>query len=111
MDLNVALQTKRNRLRRHYLRSDVEGQYVREISLRRITVGTNTSTQIVLGGIEVAEFLLLESDVQVDVSAGNSTGLWVAGKLFLISGADFEQLHVRNQSTTVTAAVHYGVTD
>ena len=111
MDLNVAMRTKRNRLRRHYLRSDIEGKYIREISLRRITVGTNISTQIVLGGIEAGRFLILESDVQVDVSAGNTTGLWIAGKLFIVSGGDFEQLHVRNNSTTVEAAVHYGVTD
>ena len=111
MDLNVAMQTKRNRLRRHYLRSDVEGQYLREFSVRRVNVATNTSTQITLGGIEAAEFLILESDIQVDVSAGNTTGLWIAGKLFLISGADFEQLHVRNQSTSATAVVHYGVID
>lgn len=108
---NVALQTKRNRLRRHYVRSDIEGERWREASLRRIEIGTNTTTKLNLGGIERGVFLMLESSTQIDVSVGNQTNLYVPAKVVVLQRGDFEQVHLRNQSTTVSATVLYGVID
>lgn len=110
-DLNVALQTKRNRLRRHYLRSDTEDRLWRESSLRRLEVGTNTTTKLNLGGIQRGQFLFLESTTQIDVSAGNDTNLYLSAKVIVLQDGDFEQVHVRNTSTTASATVLYGVID
>jgi len=111
LDMNIAALTKRNRRRRDYVRSDIEEQRWRECSLRCIEIGPDTTTKLNLGGIERGQFAFVESSTQVDVSIGNATDLYIPARVVVLQDGDFEQLHIRNNSTTVTATVIYGVTD
>lgn len=111
-DMNVRFRTKQNRAVEYYLRKDIENRRWREITMRRITVATNTTTTVNLGGIQRAEFLLAESDEAVQFGIGNaSVNLYPASKAVALVVSDFERLDIKNPSTTAEATVLLVVTD
>ncbi len=109
--LNMRMSSKKNRLRRHYLRADIEDRRWREFSTKRITLATNTSMQVNLGGIERGDFLFMQSTTLINIAVGNSTNLYVPAKVLVLSDGDFEQVWIQNTSTTLTADVWIGAVD
>lgn len=111
-NLNMRLQLKKNRVREFYLGNNVEGQRWLEMLSRQITLSTNTTTTVNLGGIQRAEFMLVESDEPVQVGVGNaSVNLYPASKVVALVGTDFEMLQIKNPSLTTEANILVVVTD
>lgn len=110
MDLNMRLNTRKNRLQRHYLRADREGSRWREFSTRFLNLATNTTMQVIMGGIETGDVLMIDAttDIQVSIDATNE---FIPAKVLVLSGGSFGQLWLRNTSTTNAATVLIGVVD
>ena len=64
-----------------------------------------------VGGIQRGQFLLMESDQIIDIAVGNSTNLFVPAKVLALSDGDFEQVWIRNNSSTNVANVWLGAVD
>lgn len=111
LQFNMRMSSKKNRLRRHYIRADIEGQRWREFSTKQIVLGTNTTQQVNLGGIQRGEFLFVISDEVIQVSVGNQTNLYAPAKVVALQGGDFEQVWIKNTSLTTDAVVWIGAVD
>ena len=108
--LNMRILSKKNRLQRHYIRSDREDERWREASYRLINLATNTTMQVNMGGIATGDILALESDVDIEVSLGVANQ-FVPAKVMFLSGGSFTELWIKNTSTTAAAVVRIGVRD
>lgn len=64
-----------------------------------------------LGGVDTAEFLLLEVDQPIKVGIDNQTALITVGESLLLGGASFTHLYLKNENTDNTAIVQVVVTD
>lgn len=112
-DFNMRWQTKKNRKVSEYIRKDVEQLNWQEMTTRRIVLSTNTTTTVNLGGIQAGEFLLMESDVavQVGIGFGTTAHLFPAMKAVALVVSDFEILKIVNPSTTEEASILLVVSD
>jgi uncharacterized repeat protein (TIGR01451 family) len=113
LDLNVRFSIIKNRINQIYKRRDYEGQIYREFSARRIVLATNTTMELNLGGIQTGEFFVMEATTAVDVSAvKEDTQRYFPGLTALvIGGGDFERIHLKNNSTTLTSSIMTGAVD
>lgn len=109
-DLNMRMSTKKNREQRHYVRSDREKVRWREFSTKTINLATNTTQQVIMGGIQTGDVLMLESDIDIQASVG-ATNQFVPVKVMVLSGGTFTELWIKNTSTTAEANVWIGVVD
>lgn len=111
-NLNMWLRTKMNRKTLAYLRKDVEGRRWREMLTRHLVVATSTTVSINLGGIQRAKYLMVDSDVAVQVGVGTgTTKLYPASKGVVLAVTDFELLDIKNPSATDEATILLVVTD
>ena len=97
--VNHRLRTRRNRSEENYLRHDEEGVLFSEWRSVGAVVTTNTSLAVNLGGIERASYLMLESDVAVQLSVNGGSFL-PAAKQWSLSQGQFSSLKIKNPSTT-----------
>jgi uncharacterized repeat protein (TIGR01451 family) len=113
LDLNTRFSTIKNRDTKLYQRHDYEGQYFREFSGRRLILATNTTMQLNLGGIQTGEFFMLNATTAIDVSVvkEDTQRYWPSVKTLIVGGGDFEQVYLKNTSTTLTSTVMTGATD
>ena len=111
-NLNMWFEIKKNRKVFEHIRKDVEGERWVEMLTRRIVLATNTTTNVNLGGIQRGEFMLIESDVAVQVGIGFATAkLWPASKAVALLVSDFETVQIKNPSTTDEASILMVVSD
>ncbi len=110
MSLNVRMSTKKNRLRRHYQRVDREDVRWREFATRFINVATNTTVQVIMGGIETGDVLMVDSTTDIKLSIG-AANQFIPAKVLVLSGGSFDELWLKNESTTNAATVLLGVVD
>lgn len=112
-DFNMRFQIEKNRKVSEYIRKDVEKHSWREMTTRRVVLATNTTTTINMGGIQVGEFLLVESDVAVQVGIGlaETAKLFPASKAVALVVSEFEIIQIKNPSTTDEASILMVVSD
>ena len=109
---NMWFEIKKNRKVFEHVRKDIEGERWVEMLTRRIVLATNTTTNVNLGGIQRAEFMLVESDIAVQVGIGFATAkLWPASKAVALLVSDFETVQIKNPSTTDEASILMVVSD
>lgn len=111
-DYNMVYRAKKNRTTMRVIRKDVENQSWREMTTRRIVLSTNTTTTVNMGGIQQGQFLLVESDIAVQVGVGRGTAkLFPASTGVALVVSDFEILQIKNPSTTDEASILMVVSD
>ena len=64
-----------------------------------------------MGGIALAEFVLIETSQTVKVGIENQTVLIDVSKAMMLSGASFSHIYLQNENTTNTAIVQIVVVD
>ena len=112
LDMNVSLKTTRNRAQENYVRDDVEDTLWAEARMLRMEVAADATTSINLGGIQRATYLFVESDEPVQLSlAGTSVTFLPQAKAVVLAEGDFEQLAVKNPSSSTAANVLIVVVD
>jgi len=103
LEMNMRLETKMNRERKHYLRSDTEDKGWREYTSRRESVGAGITKQV-FSGIETGSFLLMEADNAVAVNAGAEEDVWLPdAKVVAARGGNYSYLKLKNNSGTDVA--------
>jgi hypothetical protein len=68
-------------------------------------------TEYNMGGIDTAEFLLIEASQTIKVGVENQTVLIDVSKAMMLCGASFSHLYLQNENTTNTAVVQIVVVD
>jgi hypothetical protein len=110
LNMNTLLKTVQNRIRHNALRKDVESQAWREYATRRYSLAPADNVDII-AGIETGEFLVMESDVAVQVAAGTITDQFLpAATVVAIIGGNFTSAQVKN-SGAATAETLITVVD
>jgi hypothetical protein len=111
VDMVMRLRTKRNRRVHHLMREGFQNERWYESTHRIVHVATNTTRRITLGGVEVAKYLMIETDEPIEVAVNTNTAYWpVTGAVALLN-TDVRELHVRNTSTDTVAIVQVAVVD
>lgn len=79
----------------------------------RLVLATNMTVveEYVMGGVALAEFLLLETSQAIKVGVENQTVLVDVSKAVMLTGASFSHIYLQNTNTTNTAVVHIVVSD
>jgi hypothetical protein len=109
--LNSRFSTEKNRVRRNYVRKDIELKGFREWATRRIQVDTSTTDEIITG-IETAELVFLESDEAVQLNVGQVADVFLPdAKVVLVAGGEYSVIKVKNDSATDDALTLITVVD
>lgn len=113
LEMLVKLEMIQSRQREVYEREDFEDKHWSEFTSKRLVLTTNTTEELNLGGIGRGEYLVLDSTSAVDVSVvrGGTQRYWTNVKTLVIARGDFERVHIRNTSLTVSATILVGVVD
>lgn len=111
IDLNARISTVRNRLRKHYMRRDVENQKIREWASRRTTVSPST-TKPIITGLEAAEFILVDATEQLQLNASDTSTIFLpAAKVTLVAGGSYETINLKNASASDSVDAQITVVD
>jgi hypothetical protein len=113
LEVLVRLDMIHKRVREVSVRDDFEDAVWSEFTSKRLVIATNTTEQINLGGVARGEYLMIDATTAVDVSAvrGGTPLYWSGIKSLIVGRGDFEQVHIRNTSTTLTSTILIGVVD
>lgn len=107
----LSIQTKRNRVIHHDSRSYAQTRRWREALHRVITLGTSTTQQVTLGGIQTARSLFLETSAPIDVAVDETSAYWPVSDMVALALSQITNLYIRNNSTTSTATVILAAVD
>jgi hypothetical protein len=107
---NIRLRTRRNRAEEVYLRHDVEEELFSEYRSAVVSLATNTSLTLNMGGVERAEYIMAEADNAIQISMNGGSFLPNA-KMFALLGGAVSSLKLKNTSTTNAAEVFVVVVD
>jgi hypothetical protein len=107
----LSLQTRRNRVVHHDVRAYPAAQQWRESTHRVLELATNTTTQITLGGVQTAEYLLLETTSPIDVAVNTTDAYWPVTAIVALAVSNVTTVFVRNNSTTDAATLVLVVVD
>jgi uncharacterized repeat protein (TIGR01451 family) len=110
LSFNTRLRTVRNRSQELYVRSDTENQLWSEHRSQRLVVDASTTTAVGLSGVQIGEFLFVESDSPVEVSF-DGTSFLPASEAVILGGGNYTALSIRNPSPTDPASVLVLVVD
>jgi uncharacterized repeat protein (TIGR01451 family) len=113
LEVLVKLEMIHKRVREASVRDDFEDAVWSEFTSKRLVIATNTTEQINLGGVARGEYLMINATTAVDVSAvrGGTPLYWSGIKSLIVGRGDFEKVHIRNTSTTLTSTILIGVVD
>lgn len=107
----IRFKTKKNRRKHHDLADYTEDVVWEESTHRIVDLSTNTSSNITLGGVASAAYLMVETDNPITVSVnGTDTGWPVSGCVIALVDS-VTSLYLTNSSTTLTAQVILSVVD
>jgi VCBS repeat-containing protein len=107
----LSVQTKRNRTVHHDSRSYAQTRRWREALHRVITLGTSTTQQVTLGGIQTARSLFLETSAPIDVAVDETSAYWPVSNMVAMALTSITSLYVRNNSTTSEATIILSAVD
>lgn len=114
-DLRVATEIRyksvKNRRKFKDLANYTERDLWDESTHRIITLATNTSTQVTLGGVNTAEYLIVETDNDINVSVNDTNRYWTVSKVVALALTEVSSLYLQNESTTNAAQVILAVAD
>lgn len=107
----LSAQTKRNRTVHHDSRNYAQTRRWREALHRVITLGTSTTQQVTLGGIQTARSLFLETSAPIDVAVDETSAYWPVSGMVALALSQIARLYLRNNSTTIEAVVIVSAVD
>lgn len=105
------MKGKKNRRKHHDLANYTEKVQWNESLHRIINLGTNTTTQITLGGVADGEYLLVETDNDINVSINGAGNYWPVSEVVAVALTSVTSLYLQNESTSDTAQVILVVAD
>lgn len=108
-DVILSLRTKRNRVEHYDSRAYLRSHRWREATHRVITLATNTTRSVTLGGVHTAQTVMVKTSALIDV--GIDSGYWPVEAVVALSLSNVTNLMLRNNSTTDTAVVVLVVVD
>jgi len=114
-DLRVATEvrykSKKNRVGFKDLANYTKNKLWEESTHRIITLATNTTTQVTLGGVATAEYLQVESDTAIKVSINDASRYWNVDGVVAVMLGSATTIYLQNESTTNAAQVILIVVD
>jgi hypothetical protein len=105
------VKTKKNRRKHHDLANYTESMLWDESTHRIITLATNTSTRVNLGGVAEAEYLIVETDNDINVSINGNSNYWPVSSVVAVALTAATTVYLQNESTTNEAQVILAVSD
>ena len=105
------IKTKKNRRKHHDLANYTEKVLWDESTHRVITLATNTSTLVTLGGVADAEYLVVETDNDINVSINGNSNYWPVSSVVAVALTAATSIYLQNESTTNSAQVILAVSD
>ena len=105
------IRTKKNRRKHIDLANYTEDREWNESTHRVITLATNTTSQVTLGGVATAQYLIVETDAAIDVSINDTVRKWTVEKSVAVALGTITKLYITNDSTTTEAQVIMTVSD
>ena len=113
LEMGAKLEMIQSREREVYERDDFENKLWSEFTSKRLVLAKNTTIELNLGGIARGEYLLLDATTAVDVSAssGDVQQYWSGITALAIGRGNFERIHLRNTSLTLSSTILVGVTN
>lgn len=114
-DLRVATEirykSKKNRVGFKDLANYTKNKLWEESTHRIITLATNTTKQVTLGGVATAEYLQVESDTLIKVSINDANRYWSVDGVVAVALGSASTIYLQNESTTNEAQVILIVVD
>lgn len=104
-------KSRKNRRKHHDLANYTERVLWDESLHRVINLATNTSTQVTLGGVADGEYLIVETDTDINVSINGDGNYWPVSKVVAVALTSATSLYLQNESTTNEAQVILAVSD
>ena len=93
-------KSRKNRVKFKDLANYTEGHRWEESTHRIINLATNSSTQLTLGGVATGEYLMVETDNQINVSINDDSRYWTINKAVSVALTSFTTVYLQNESTT-----------
>lgn len=114
-DLRVATEIRyksvKNRRKFQDLANYTEKLLWEESTHRILNLATNTTTQITLGGVAEAEYLIVETDSPIKVSINDNARYWPVSGVVAVALTAATTVYLKNESTTDSAQVILAVSD
>ena len=105
------MKATKNRTRHHDLANYTEDQEWNESTHRVLNVSPSTTVGVTLGGVNSAQYLLVETDADIDVSINDTDRYWSVSKCVAVALGTTSHIYIRNNSPTNVAQVKLCVVD
>lgn len=105
------VKSTKNRRKHHDLANYTEDHEWNESTHRVINVGTSTTVQATMGGVATAQYLIVETDYDIDVSINDTARYWSVSKCAAVALGEVTAIYLRNNSATNVAQVKLCVAD
>ena len=105
------MTSSKNRTRHHDLSNYTEDLEWNESTHRVMYVGVSTTVQVTLGGVAEAQYMIVETDEDIDVSINDTSRYWTISKCAAIALGSITTIYLKNNSATNLAQVKLCVSD
>lgn len=101
----IRFKSEKNRRSHHDLPNYTKGKLWEESIHRVLTLATNTTTQVTLGGVATAEYLMVETDRTIKVSINDANRYWTVSGVVAVALTEATTIYLQNESITNAAQV------
>lgn len=105
------MKSTKNREKHHDISNYTKERTWNESTHRVMYVGVSTTVQATLGGIAEAQYMMVETDNDIDVSINDTDRFWSVSKCAAIALGDVTAVYLRNNSATDIAQVIFCAAD
>lgn len=105
------IKSTKNRRKHHDVSNYTDSKVWNESTHRVINVGVSTTVQVNLGGVAEAQYLMVETDNDVNVSINDTGRYWSVSKCAAVALGSIETVYLQNNSATNVAQVKLCVAD
>ena len=105
------IKSTKNRRKHHDVANYTESRVWNESTHRVINVGVSTTVQVNLGGVAEAQYLMVETDNDIDVSINDTGRYWSVSKCAAVALGSIDTVYLKNNSAANIAQVKLCVAD
>lgn len=101
----IRYKSKKNRLKFKDMANYTEKLVWDESTHRVINLDTNTTSQITLGGVATAEYLMVETDTPINVSINDTSRYWTVNKVVAVAITSATTVYIQNAGADVAQVI------
>lgn len=105
------MKSTKNRVKHRNINNYTEDRDWNESTHRVINVGAATTVQVTLGGVAEAQYMIVETDNDIDVSINDAARYWTVSKCAAVALGSITTIYLKNNSAANVAQVKLCVAD